>query len=119
MTLQLLLDECAYKAALHRQLLDAGFAVTTAAEAGLLGDDDDVVFAYAVAHGLCIVTKNPDDFRALHQAHPDHPGIFLIYQDNDVTRDMTDAEVVRALQNVAAADVPIAGEIHALNHWRY
>ena len=119
MTLPLLLDECAYKATLRLRLLDAGFAVTTAVEAGLLGADDDTIFTYAVAHGLCILTKNPDDFRVLHEAHPHHPGIFLVYQDNDVSRDMTDLEIVRALQNVLSSGLPIANEVHALNHWRY
>ena len=119
LSLALLLDECAYKITLHRLLEHAGIQVTTAAQAGLLGVDDEAVFAYARTHGLCILTKNPSDFLELHRATPDHPGVFLVYQDNDVTRDMTDIEIVRAIQNLIRSGVPVAGAVHALNHWRF
>ena len=119
MTLRLLIDECASAATLRRLLIEAGHYAITAVGAGLQGADDDDVFAYAVANSLSVLTKNPSDFVHLHQRDADHPGIFLIYQDNDVTRDMTDREIVRALENLLTAGVPIARQLHALNHWRY
>ena len=64
------------------------------------------------------MTRDPDDFEALHQAHPEHPGIFAIYQDND-RRDMSFQEIARAIQNIVDAGVPIAGQFHVLNHWRF
>jgi hypothetical protein len=42
-----------------------------------------------------------------------------VYRDNDRTRDMADADIVRAIVNIHAAGVPLAGETHVLNHWRY
>ena len=55
-------------------------------------------------HGLILLTKNPKDFLELHDqwraAGQDHRGLFFVYQDNDPTRDMRDAEIVRAVANV-------------------
>jgi predicted nuclease of predicted toxin-antitoxin system len=118
LTLPLYLDDCAFDRDLRRVLQTAGHTVVVPADAGLTGADDEAHFAYVRAHGLVLVTFNADDFIALHERTSDHPGIFLIYSDNDVTRDMTNAEVVRAIANVLAAGVPIAGHVHPLNHWR-
>jgi Domain of unknown function (DUF5615) len=86
---------------------------------GLLGAEDPDLFHAARARGLAILTKNPPDFRQLHDEWPDHAGLFLIYQDNDITRDMNEEETVRAIGHVLASGLPIAGQIHVLNHWRY
>ncbi|MGH2350544.1 MAG: hypothetical protein ACRDJN_02890 [Chloroflexota bacterium] len=43
----------------------------------------------------------------------------LVHEDNDPTRDMTDADIVQAIANLLAAGLPIAGQVHVLNHWRY
>jgi hypothetical protein len=56
---------------------------------------------------------------ALGGVVPPHSGIFAVYQDNDPTRDMSPGEIARAISNLLAAGVPIAGEFHTLNHWRY
>ena len=72
-------------------------------------------------HGGVLVTKDPDDFDLLHQQNPNHHGIFGIFQDNDPTRDMSQADIVAAIQKIEEA-VPygyvIAGEFHNLNLWR-
>jgi hypothetical protein len=69
-----------------------------------------------------LLTKNPADFLALHLQHPDHSGILVVYQDNDIARDMTDMEIVEAIGRLeasyAAAEAPLAGGFHILNHWR-
>jgi hypothetical protein len=83
--------------------------------------EDDVDLAYAVKHGLVLVTKDPDDFHALHRKAPNHHGIFGVYQDNDVTRDMRAADIVTAIERIEDAvqhGYPIAGEFHNLNLWR-
>ena len=64
------------------------------------------------------MTKDPDDFEVLHLLEPDHPGIFAIYQDND-PRDMSNEEIAHAIQNIVDAGVPITGQFHVLNMWRY
>jgi hypothetical protein len=88
-------------------------------DAHLLGADDEEHLAYARQHGLVLLTKNPRDFRDVHDQDSEHPGILLVYQDNDVTRDMQPSDIAQAILNLLAAGVPIAGEIHVLNHWRY
>jgi hypothetical protein len=70
---------------------------------GLTGEDDDVHFAFAAAHGLTLITKNPADFKALHDLDPRHAGILAVYQDNDPSRDMSNADIVRAIRNLEAA----------------
>ena len=100
--LRLYLDDCAYSKILldlfsgppHRH------SVAIPVEVGLRGAPDEEHFAYAHAHHLTLVTKNPDDFEILHRRHPDHPGIFAIYQDND-PRDMSYGEIVQAIAKIA------------------
>lgn len=87
-------------------------------DANLRGADDGAHFAYARAHDLIVVTKDPDDFEELHRQHPHHPGIFAIYQDNDA-RDMSDEDIARAIQNVIEAQAPLIDTFHVLNHWRF
>ena len=120
MSLRLYLDDCAYSKLLL-QILQAPpqrHTVAIPEEAGLRGAPDPEHFAYARAHSMILVTKNPDDFEALHRQQPDYPGIFAIYQDND-SRDMSYAEIAQAIANIVAAEVPITGTFHTLNRWRY
>jgi len=46
-----------------------------------------------------------------------------VYQDNDPSRDMSNADIVRAIRNLEEAaqqgGPPIQGEFHTLNDWRY
>jgi predicted nuclease of predicted toxin-antitoxin system len=117
--LNLYLDDCANSDLLADLLTRASHRVVRPADAGTAWADDDVHFAYAVANHLILITKNPGDFEALHQADPNHPGIFAVYQDNDVTRDMTQADIVAAIARIeAVVGYPIAGEFHNLNAWR-
>ena len=119
MALTLYLDDCTNSDLFADLLTQAGHAVVRPGDVGTLGVADDVHFAYAAAHGLVLVTKDPDDFLILHLANPHHPGIFGIFQDNDPTRDMSPADVVAAIQKIEAAiGYPIAGEFHNLNLWR-
>jgi hypothetical protein len=121
LSLRIYLDDCANSAELARCLVAAGHQVVTPVQAGLRGRADALHYAYAAAHGLALLTKDPDDFQALHQADPapQHGGIFGVYQDNDPTRDMTHAEVARAINNLETSGVPTAGQFHVLNAWRY
>ncbi|CAD5959738.1 DUF5615 family PIN-like protein [Planktothrix agardhii 1806] len=52
----------------------AGHDVLTTEEGGNsgLGIPDQDVLAYAVRNERAILTRNWDDFRQLHRAHPDH-----------------------------------------------
>jgi predicted nuclease of predicted toxin-antitoxin system len=121
--LNLYLDDCSNSGLLADLLRQAGHTVTRPNEVGLGGEDDDVHFGFAASNGLTIITKNAADFLELHEENQHHSGIFAVHQDNDPTRDMSDAEIIRAISNledaVALGGDPIPGMYHILNNWRY
>ncbi len=121
MALNLYLDDCANSNLLAEFLTRAGHTVVRPEDVGLTGEDDDVHLGHVIQHGLILVTKDPDDFHELHLQNPNHHGIFGIYQDNDLARDMSSADVVVAIGKIVAV-VPtgylLAGEFHNLNLWR-
>jgi predicted nuclease of predicted toxin-antitoxin system len=119
LSLKLYLDDCANARTFVRLLQEAGHQVVTPAQAGIAGVADEIHFAYASANGLVLVTKNPSDFHELHQRDRNHPGVMAIYQDNDPTWDMSHADIVRAIANLETATVPLPGQFHCLNAWRY
>jgi hypothetical protein len=104
---------------LAKHLLAAGHTVTTPRDLNTTGMDDIIHLQNAAAKGLVVLTKDPDDFEELHRQGTPHAGIFGIYQDNDPGRDMDHGEIVRAIANLEAAGVEIAGQFYILNHWRY
>jgi predicted nuclease of predicted toxin-antitoxin system len=118
----LYLDDCAYSKSLAAALATAGHTVTTPNQAGLSGEDDEIHFRYAVQHDLILLTRDPDDFIVLHEGNPRHPGLLLIRQDNDITRDMSDADVVAAIASLEAAysqtGQTLANTWHELSRWR-
>lgn len=121
MPLKLYLDDCADAGLLYDLLSQAGHTVSRPRDANLDGVDDDVHLAHAAQNELILVTKNPADFFLLHQQDQNHHGIFGIYQDNDVTRDMTEADIVAAInkiENTIPHGYVVAGEFHKLNDWR-
>jgi hypothetical protein len=123
--LNLYLDDCANSALLTDLLQQAGHRVVRPTDAGinLDGEDDAIHFAFAQANNLTVLTKNPADFLELHPADHQHAGILAVYQDNDATRDMSDAEIVKAIANLEGAAQsggdPIPEHFHILNNWRY
>ncbi len=123
MALRLYLDDCANSDLLADLLRQSGHTVVRPADAGLEGEDDAVHFAHAATNGLCIITKNPADFLDLHEANQQHSGILAVYQDNDRVRDMSDAEIVKAIANLELAAEsggdPIQAMYHNLNQWRF
>ena len=73
MTRKLLIDEDSQAKVLVTLLKQAGYDVLTVNEAGLSGQPDSVVFEYACLEGRLVLTRNYDDFQALHEANPIHP----------------------------------------------
>ena len=123
MALNLYQDDCSNARLLAELLRQAGHTVTRPVDVGLAGAEDDVHLAFAAAQGMAILTKNPADFLLLHVADPRHSGILAVYQDNDAARDMSDAEIAKAIKNLEEASQsggdPIPGMFHVLNNWRY
>jgi predicted nuclease of predicted toxin-antitoxin system len=113
------LDDCAYDKELVRCLQEAGHQVVTPAQAGITGRADDVHFRYAADHHLVLLTKNADDFLELHGKDSKHAGILVIYQDNNPDRDMSHADIVRAIANLLGAGVALSSTVQVLNAWRY
>jgi Domain of unknown function (DUF5615) len=123
--LNLYLDDCSNSDLLADLLQQAGHRVVRPTDegVGLGGEDDDVHFEFAAAHDLTIITKNPADFQTLHDLDQRHSGILAVYQDNDISRDMSNADIVRAIRNLEEAiqqgGPQIQGEFQILNDWRY
>ena len=122
MSLRLLLDEDTQAKRLTRLLRDAGHEVQTAAEAGLIHKPDAQVFAHAAHESRLVMTRNCDDFAALHRAAPDPSGVLAIYQHNTAS-DMSDADIVQALANLETVSREMGwvvdGQFIVLNQWRY
>lgn len=116
------LDDCADADLLRRLLQQAGHRVFTPRTESLIGQDDPVHLAYAAGKGYTLITKNPGDFERLHHEWQRrgraHAGILLIYQDNIRGKDMRPPTIVHAIGNLLAAGLPLANELHTLNHWR-
>lgn len=118
MNLRIYLDDCAYDKLLVRLLRRAGCEVVTPFDVDLAGQPDEVHFGYATSQDLVLLTKNPRDFEELHRRFPTHPGILSVYQDNDPTKDMSVADIARAIQNLITAGMPLVGQFIPLNAWR-
>ena len=120
--MNLYLDDDVSKGSLVARLRRASHQVVVPNDVGLSGAWDARHLLYAVQHALVLASKNHDDFRDLHllvQATKGvHAGIVIVRADNDPRRDMTDADIARAIENLEAAQVPITNEFHILNHWR-
>jgi predicted nuclease of predicted toxin-antitoxin system len=119
LSLRLLVDEDTLAKALVAQLRKAGHDVVIVHEAGLSGKSDESVLEYARREDRLVLTRNCEEFRALHAAQPDPPGIGAIYQDRDPSKNMTYAEIVRALANLEASGLELAGQFLVLNAWNY
>lgn len=117
--MRLLVDEDTQANFLVRRLREAGHDVQTVREAGLMHKHGFRVLAHARQEGGLTLTKNCDDFRQLHEADANHPGLLLIYQDNNVLTDLSDAAIVQAIANVEASGWELAGQIAVLNQWNF
>jgi hypothetical protein len=120
--MNLYLDDDMAKGALVARLRKAGHRVIVPADVNLSGVWDPGNVLHAVQNNLVLVSKNHDDFKELHllvqATNGRHTGIIIIRADNDPSRDMKDADIVRALQNLEKVGVPVANEFHILNQWR-
>ena len=122
MPLSIYLDDCSDDDRLINLLRRAGYVVVSPRDAGTVGWGDSDHLKYAAQHGHALLTHNPQDFRDLHNLWQtpgrQHSGILLVYRDNDLSKDMTANDIVRALENLLVSGLPIANHIHPLNHWR-
>jgi predicted nuclease of predicted toxin-antitoxin system len=120
--MKLYLDDDTASPLLVKLLSNAGHDVQTPGDIATAGAPDPVHLTHAIADGRVCLTKNYNDFWILHnlinQAQGHHPGIFVVRQDNDPTRDLTAKGIVRSIRNLEAAGAPVQDEFTVLNHWR-
>jgi len=120
--MRIYLDDDSVDALLIALLRQAGHEVQIPADVALIGEQDSVHLAHAVREDRVVLSRNYDDFENLHklilQVQGHYPGIFIVRRDNDPSRDLKPAGIVRAIRNLLAAGVPISDQFHILNHWR-
>ena len=120
--MRLYLDDDTASSLLAKLLRKATHEVQVPSEVGMAGVPDAVHLTHAIGESRVCVTKNHDDFWILHnlikQTQGRHPGILVVRQDNDATRDLTPKGIVSAIRKIEAAGVPIQSEFIILNHWR-
>lgn len=122
MPLSLYLDDCADDDILAALLRRAGHQVYTPRSTGTSGVSDDEHLVYAANHKYTLLTKDPDDFLELHlhwrATNRTHSGVLLIYEEKEVNKNMNRTQIVLAIDHLVVSGVPLANEIHTLNHWR-
>ena len=135
MSLKLLIDEDSQALPLVKTLRKANHDVVTVNEANLMGQPDNVVLEYATQNDRIVLTRNCRDFEgegcavarripnhlveALHEANPNHPGIFAVYQEANPLKKMSRQDIVKAIANLEAAKIPLQNQFISLNHWNY
>ena len=120
--MKLYLDDNSCKGLLALLLRKTGHTVVVPGDVGCAGVSDPRHFILAIQTGLVVSTRDYEDFLELHDlvqaVHGQHPGILAIRSDNDVSRDMKDRDIVRAIGNLERSGVSVANEFLVLNHWR-
>ena len=116
------LDDDTASAKLAQLLAHSGHDVQVPADVGTVGKKDAIHLTHAIRVDRVLLSKNYKDFENLHnlvlQARGHHPGILVVRQDNDPTRDMTSKGIVSAIGKLLAAGIPLTDEYVVLNHWR-
>jgi predicted nuclease of predicted toxin-antitoxin system len=115
----LLIDEDSQSHRLVKLLRNAGHDVLTVNEAGLSASEDWEILDRGKQQERLLLTRNCRDFESLHLADGNHPGILAVYQGPNTLKNMTLREIVKAIANLEAANLPLANQFIALNHWNY
>lgn len=123
MAVRLLVDECLQARLLVSKLIEAGHDVQTASQAGVVRVRDEAVFAKAIAENRIVLTVNCNDFVVIAQAiisqGEHHPGVFMVFLQNDPNRDMSYDCIVKAIANLESTQLPLADSCHSLNLYDY
>jgi hypothetical protein len=116
------LDDCSDDDLLVLFLRQRGHVVHTPRSERTVGAHDADHLSHAAAHDYALITRNPRDFRALHDEWlalgQSHAGILLVYRDNNMAKDMSPSDIAHAIERLLGSGIPIANGIHILNHWR-
>ena len=120
--MRLLIDENMGSRRLAARLRSAGQDVVLATDVGLGSVPDARVLAWAVAQDRPVLTRDHEDFAALHDlvmaVGGHHPGILVVRFDNDPRHNLNERGIATALGNLESSGVAVTDGIHVLNHWR-
>jgi hypothetical protein len=119
----LYIDDDSADPALLRLLRRDGHDVQVPADVGLVGSSDQVHLAHAIRDRRAVLTRNHDDFEALHDlvvsaAKGHHAGVLVVRYDNNPRNNMSRGDIARAVRKLDSAGVAIADSYHELNHWQ-
>ncbi|MFA0740031.1 MAG: hypothetical protein DFNUSKGM_000127 [Candidatus Fervidibacter sacchari] len=116
------LDDDLDKNLLIASLRREGWMVVSPRAIGTSGFSDEEHLTYCSQRGYPILTRNARDFRQLHEAWQaqgrKHSGILAVYAERDLSKNMSDYDIVRAIKKFLASGIPIANQFIVLNHWR-
>jgi predicted nuclease of predicted toxin-antitoxin system len=119
---RVLIDENLSSRRLASRLQSAGHDFVLATDVGLISVADSRVLAWAVAQDRPVLTRDHEDFAALHDVvvavGGHHPGILVVRFDNDPRHNLSERGIAMALGNPESSGVAVAGGIHVLNPWR-
>ena len=120
--MRIYLDDDSADALLVTLLRQAGHDAQVPADVGNVGASDPIHLTHAVRDDRVLLSRNHDDFENLHdliiQVQGHYPGILIVRRDNDPTRDLKPAGIVRAIRNLLSAGIAVHDGFHILNHWR-
>jgi predicted nuclease of predicted toxin-antitoxin system len=121
--LKLLVDEDSQGKLLVNQLKKAGHNIHTVNDVDLRSASDIAVFAYAINHNYVMLTHNCIDFSELAeqilQQGKHHSGLLLIYKDNNPTKDISVAAIIKALKNLQNSKLILIDQTIILNKYNY
>jgi predicted nuclease of predicted toxin-antitoxin system len=119
---RILIDENMSSSRLAGRLRLAGHDVVLATDIGLVSINDARVMAWTVARNRSLLTRDHEDFAALHDliiaVGGHHPGVLVVRFDNDPRHNLSERAIAVALGNLEASGSVIADRIHVLKHWR-
>jgi predicted nuclease of predicted toxin-antitoxin system len=120
--MKLYLDEDMASGILRKLLQKAAHDVQIPSDVGLLGKWDPIQLKHSIQDDRVLLTYNYADFEDLHflilQAKGTHPGIIVVRREKDPRKNMSPAEIVRALKKVELAGVLLVDQYVVLNHWK-
>jgi hypothetical protein len=120
--MRLYLDDDMDANVLIRVLQNEGHEVMSPRGVAMRGAEDEAHLRYAAAHQRAVVTANVRDFLVLHQmwqeAGRQHAGILALYRENNPQRDLTYAQLARAINRLERTGLPLQNTFHNLNMWR-
>jgi predicted nuclease of predicted toxin-antitoxin system len=119
---RILIDENMASRRLAARLRLSGHDVVLATDVSLGSFADARVLAWAVAQDRAVLTRDHEDFAALHDlvlaVGGRHRGILVVRFDNDPRQNLSERAIATALENLESSGLAVAEQIHILNHWR-